>query len=562
MSMWKKLIASLIAIALIVGSGTTAMAAKPDWAGKPAAKKHDKKDDDKGRKKDSFNGIEITINGKKIKMTFNDVRAESAWALEYIAELVKRGVFTGYEDGSFRPNQKVTRIEAITAAVRLMGLRAKAESAEEMSTKLNFKDADKIEKKYPWAVGYVAVAVENDLFLETDNSVQPEKNGDRLWATILLVKALGLEDEAKAKMNVELPFKDKKEIPAGSVGYVAVAMDKGLVTGYENNTFRPNQPVTRAELAALLERTGEQIPDTNTGFGEVTGTYAGLSNGKMTITKDGQTASFAVSQDVAIVRNNALVDLEDLLLGDNVKAVVSNGMIIYITVTKSVASVDGQKSGTVTAVGNGKLSLKKDGTTTTYSVKNDVVVVRNNVVTKLSSVKAGDQVNLVVAGGVVIHISVTTPVAENGQVSGVVSAVYGQEIDMIVSGGVAKYNVDAKATIVRNGHVVELAAVQPGDEVDVAVVNSNALFITVTKPVSDTNVGAYTVEGTYQGHKIEKGKLVQISITTQHNKQPITQIYNVASDVNVNGNALSLEKDVSVVELVVVNQVVTMINIK
>ena len=139
-----------------------------------------------------------------------------------------------------------------------MGLREQAESAAEMSTKLNFKDADKIPA---WAVGYVAVALENDLFTESDDAVQPKKEADRLWATTLLVKALKLNAEAKAKMNTTLTFKDAKQIPAGSVGYVESSDRKGLVDGFEDNTFRPNQPVTRAQLAALLDRTGNQLPE-------------------------------------------------------------------------------------------------------------------------------------------------------------------------------------------------------------------------------------------------------------------------------------------------------------
>ncbi len=108
----------------------------------------------------------------------------------------------------FKPEKTVTRIEAITAAVRLMGLREQAESDAEKPTKLNFKDADKIPS---WAVGYVAVALENDLFTESDDSVKPNEDADRLWATTLLVKALKLEAEAKAQMTAHLHLKMRKK---------------------------------------------------------------------------------------------------------------------------------------------------------------------------------------------------------------------------------------------------------------------------------------------------------------------------------------------------------------
>jgi len=562
MSMWKKMLISTMAFSLVAGGATSAFAAKPDWAGKPAWDRDDDRDD-RDDDDDDDRGIYIEVNGKKIKLKFEDVEAESAWALQYIAELVKRGVFTGYEDGTFRPNQKVTRIEAIAAAVRQMGLRAQAESAAEMSTELNFKDADKIEKKYPWAVGYVAVAIENDLFLETESEVQPEKPADRLWATILLVKALGLESEAKAKMNAELAFKDKKEIPAGAVGYVAVAIEKGLVTGYENNTFRPNQPVTRAELAAILDRTGDQIPDDSTGFGQVNGTFVGkTADGKITLTVNGQSKTYAVAADVTVLKDNKWANLSAVLPGDKVTAVVSNNVVVYLNVTQNATVTDGQKTGTVTAVGTNKLTLTKDGTTTEYAVKSDAVVLRNNATTTLSAVKPGDQVTATVVGGLVIHISVTTPVVENGQASGIVTAVRSNQIDVWTNNATVTYSFDSNAVIVRHNATVELNVVQPGDGVNLILVNGKVLHLTVTAPVSDNNVAVYTVAGKYQGHKTENGKLTQMSISTTQNGSVVTRIYNVAADAVVNGNALALEKGVSDLELVVANQVVTVVTIK
>ncbi len=639
MSMWKKTMISCLAFSLVAGGATSAFAAKPEWAGKPSTNKdnkHDRNDDDDRDDDDDVRGIHIEVNGKKVELTFRDVQNESAWALQYIAELVKRGVFTGYEDGSFRPNQKVTRIEAITAAVRQMGLRAQAESAAEMATELNFKDADKIEKKYPWAVGYVAVAVENDLFLETESEVKPEQPADRLWSTILLVKALGLEDEAKAKMNAELNFKDKKEIPAGAVGYVAVALEKGLVTGYENNTFRPNQPVTRAELAAILDRTGDQIPEDDSGFGQVTGTFTGYANGKATLTVNGKSVSYALASDVTVLRNNVLVDIDDLLPGDRVSAVVSNGTIIFLNVTQAaavtdgqktgaitkidsnkltitkdgvateytvksdatiirnnasatlsalrtgdqvtvivsggvivhvnvttaVSVTDGQKTGTVTAIGTNKLTLTKDGVATEYTVKSDAVIVRNNATVALSALKAGDQVTAVVAGGVIVHVLVTQPVAENGQATGVVSAVYADKIDLWNGSSSVTYAVETNATIVRNGVTVALNVVQPGDEVSVLLVNGKVLHLNVTDPVSDNNVGVYTVAGKYQSHRTSNGKVTQITISTVQSNGVVTRIYNVSPDAVVNGNALTLEKGETDVELLVTNQLVTLITIK
>ncbi|MBE3580926.1 MAG: S8 family serine peptidase [Thermoanaerobacteraceae bacterium] len=59
----------------------------------------------------------------------------------------------------------------------------------------------------------------------------------------------------------ELPFTDAAEIPSWARGVVAAARERGLVVGFEDGTFRAGLPVTRAEAAALLVRyLGDRAP--------------------------------------------------------------------------------------------------------------------------------------------------------------------------------------------------------------------------------------------------------------------------------------------------------------
>lgn len=303
--------------------------------GGAAAFANGSKNDDRGRgnnnngSKNNTNYTQNVINGNvTININFNDMK-NAQWAMRYIASLASKRVFEGYEDGSFKPEKTVTRIEAITAAVRLMGLREQAESDAEKQTKLNFKDADKIPA---WAVGYVAVALENDLFTESDDSVRPSEEANRLWATTLLVKALKLEAEAKAQMTSTLAFKDAKKIPAGSVGYVKVAVDKGLVNGFEDNTFKPEKSVTRAELAALLDRTNDQLPDQdqNTNTGTVS---TAVYNNVLSLTKNGTTTVYNLHPDAFVLRNGVKVAATEIAVGDTVKVRTFNNIVVFVEVT-------------------------------------------------------------------------------------------------------------------------------------------------------------------------------------------------------------------------------------
>ena len=321
----KKAILILLTVMMVFGGATSALAGGKDYG-------YDKKfTDNKSESK-----LEVKKNGNiEIKLSFKDLE-KMEWAQKFIAQLAADKVFNGYEDGTFRPNQPVKRAEALVAAVRLMGLTAQADA--KMNAELNFKDAELIKKKFAYAVGYIAVALENDLFAETEDKVQPESSADRLWATMLLVKAMKLEADAKAKMNVKLPFRDAKDIPAPAVGYVAVALEKGLISGYEDGTFRPHRPVTRAELAALLGRMDDQQPETPEAGGIQGLVTQAVSGNVLTLNHDGKVTSYVLDPNAFIFRQGAKVTAADLKVGDKVVAKAYNNVVIFVDVTVPAAN--------------------------------------------------------------------------------------------------------------------------------------------------------------------------------------------------------------------------------
>ncbi len=56
-----------------------------------------------------------------LDLTFEDT-GEGYWAQEYIERMKAKDVFQGYDDGTFRPSESVTRMQTIVTAVRLLGL--------------------------------------------------------------------------------------------------------------------------------------------------------------------------------------------------------------------------------------------------------------------------------------------------------------------------------------------------------------------------------------------------------------------------------------------------------
>ncbi|MEB3100449.1 S-layer homology domain-containing protein [Ferviditalea candida] len=526
---FKKVVITGLSAAMIFGSAASAFA-DGDHHGK-------------GNNGRGHNQFKLHGNGKvQIKLEFKDLDKNFDWVMQNIARLASKRVFEGYDDGTFQPRRQITRIEAIIAAVRLMGLRDQAESQAEMSSKLSFKDADLIYQKYPNAVGYVAVALEHDLFNENDNAVLPNKPATRLWSTVLLIKALGLENEAKAMMNAELNFRDADAIPAGSRGYVALAVQKNLVSGYSDQTFKPNKPVTRAELAALLDRTGNQMPDYNSN--EITGTVSSaVQNNILTLNENGQTATYTVDPNTFVFRNGVRVSLSDIQVGDTVKIRSYNNVIIYIEVTGQAQQTETFSAVVTTAVNaNGVITLSRNqngqNQTGQYTFSSNATIYRNGTLIAASDLKAGDQVFVRTENNAITFLQVLQSVNDTINYSGKISAVnVGSNVVVVTKDTQSTaFAVNENTVYLRKGVSVTLADLKVGDEVLVQGVNQTASVIQVTLPVEDQNT-AFTVNGLFNSLTLNsQGEIAGISVT--QNVYGGTQVtnYNVSSDVTITGD--------------------------
>ena len=443
------------------------------------------KDDDRGGGKGKEN------KGKKIeiRMEFDDVQME--WARKHIASLAAQQIFEGYDDGTFRPNKPVTRLEAIVTAVRLMGLREQAESAEKKASHLNLKDEKQIAS---WARGYVAVALENDLFFENETKLQPNKAADRLWVTTLLVKALDLDDEARKKMNTNLDFRDKNAIPAGSVGFVAVAVEHGIVLGYPDGTFRPNRPVTRAEIAAFLDRAGMYLPDN----GLLRGTLkAPVTNNTLLLTNG---ISYPVDPGAFVYRNGSRIALSDLKAGESIVFRTYNQVVIFIEVTGQAPGGENpapfKVTGTLAAVNGKNVTLRlENGAEVTYRLDEQAVIKRNGVKVDASALVVGDKVTAhISAAGAIVSLEATGQ-SVNANLTGTLASEVKNNVLSVFSGGkLVQYALRSDADIYRNNEKVSASALKQGDEVFVRVENSLVELVTVTKTAEQSTVFTGTVK--------------------------------------------------------------------
>lgn len=187
-------------------------------------------------------GSRVTMDGKAYSpVTFVNRR---------IAELNREDHFpflVGYTDGTFGPARNMTRAEVTTMFARLL-----TEQIEADKTYTNtFND---VPSSY-WAANYIGYMQQFGIVTGfSDGSFRPNAPVTRAQFAAIASRFEKLTEGTKSFTDVPSTYWAAK--------YINFAATRGWVTGYADGTFRPANPITRAEVAAvtcrLLERTADQ----------------------------------------------------------------------------------------------------------------------------------------------------------------------------------------------------------------------------------------------------------------------------------------------------------------
>lgn len=177
-------------------------------------------------------------------LAFSPVQAFAAssdiaghWAEDVITQWENAGMISGYEDGTFRPNNSVTRAEFVIMMNNALGL---TETGE-----VSFSDV----QPGNWFYNAVAIAVAAGYCSGyEDGTFKPSATITRAEAAVMIANAAGLEQDATGAAG----FTDS--IPAWAQGSVGAVVNAGFMSGYPDGTFAANQSITRAEAVSSLNR--------------------------------------------------------------------------------------------------------------------------------------------------------------------------------------------------------------------------------------------------------------------------------------------------------------------
>ncbi|MBR6252897.1 MAG: S-layer homology domain-containing protein [Clostridia bacterium] len=201
--------------------------------------------------------VEFSLNGnaRDIEHSFKDV-ADFPWAEDSINTLYNMGVVNGYNEDEFGPSGNITRIEFICMLARI--LRSLNYAPRSTGMIYYFIDYDEshyskldydflmrcLEDAYP-GLGRVAVGMEGitNIFGSSLQMNKPITRG-----------------EVVALMDAFIKISDGELLPLSDISghqfesSIIKAIKGGLIKGYDDGTFRPDNPIRRAEIAVILDR--------------------------------------------------------------------------------------------------------------------------------------------------------------------------------------------------------------------------------------------------------------------------------------------------------------------
>lgn len=166
---------------------------------------------------------------------FGDV--ESHWACYEITKLAKTGAINGYTDGTFKPDQTVTRAEFVKMVA--VALELKTDVTENIFSDVNGSE---------WFAKYVGAAVSEKIVSGFNGRFYPNDAISRQDAAVIIYNAMSI---ASMKEYAQDMFVDCDKIADYAVGKVGALAYKGIVKGYEGY-FNPTRSITRAEAAVMI----------------------------------------------------------------------------------------------------------------------------------------------------------------------------------------------------------------------------------------------------------------------------------------------------------------------
>lgn len=368
---------------------------------------------------------------------FVDMPGQTHWAYEALNSAVQNGILRG-ENQQLYPAQDLTRAEMAAIINRVFG-------AEEQADITRFTDVQTSD----WFYADLAKAVGMGTFVGDGSLMNPNQVMSRQDVMLVLARALKLDTADTSNLNA---YTDCAQIADYAKGAVAAMLKAGYISGFTDQTFRPQDSLTREQMAQILYNIFEK-------YINVSGTYTGDQSGNVIVNVPGVTLKDTTIAGDLIIGDgvgNGTVTLDNVTVqgrvlvrggGENSLRIVNNSNVGSVIVTKSasgklrILSSDGARVDMV-YVDDGQDTLILEGTFKNVAVESDnEMVLKNAVVTQLS-----------------VNVAAANVTIESGSVSNTVIGEDASKAELIVGkdADMGRIDVASDASIDIAGSVAHL----------------------------------------------------------------------------------------------------------
>lgn len=234
-------------------------------------------------------------------VTFAFTDTESHWASDTINKFEDYKIVTGYDDNTFKPDDCMTRAEFITVINKILG--SEAESAKYIP------DISRDD----WYYHEIRKAVKLGIVQGDDQGyIYPNAPITREEAVVILGRAFKI----KNAYTIKTSSTDAYAISKWARGEFYAAVNYGYISGYEDQTLRPQGTITRAEVITIISRIIPNILTIDVYSGDIHGNALVYSD-NVVLTNATVTGSLFIS-DTAIgtlKAKNVIVE-RDLVVGN------------------------------------------------------------------------------------------------------------------------------------------------------------------------------------------------------------------------------------------------------
>ncbi|ONI40676.1 hypothetical protein AN640_08455 [Candidatus Epulonipiscium fishelsonii] len=189
--------------------------------------------------------LSLTISATPIyaaeKVVFSDISQH--WAKSNIESLTSNNILGGYPDGTFRPNEKLTRAELAACLKKIFNIPINIEGKE-------YYDVEDGQ----WYSDTIETVMHFGLMNDYGNEFKPKQPITREEVAYAIVQAFGMNREYITRINSSTKFTDSDQISYWARSAVDILATKGFLMGDPDGKLRPQCQMTRAEVTILLDR--------------------------------------------------------------------------------------------------------------------------------------------------------------------------------------------------------------------------------------------------------------------------------------------------------------------